>query len=134
MKRHFQIYLIVLGSYLLLDFVWLGLVSQQSYQEAIGHLMREDIPKWPWITFYLVYSFVIVRLVVTPLRNTDPINKAFINGALFGLAAYGAYNLTNYAILESWPLTITFKDWAWGTFVSAIIATCGAIYSRKTAP
>jgi len=107
------------------------LVSQQSYQAAIGHLMRVDIPKWPWFTFYLVYSFVIVRLVVLPVRDSDALYKAFINGALFGLAAYGAYNLTNYAILESWPLSITFKDWAWGTFVSGVIASCGAIFYQS---
>lgn len=124
MKRFFIAYACVLVSYLVLDYLWLGHVSQQAYQEAIGHLMREDIPKWPWITFYLLYATVLTKIVVLPL-NQHQHKTAFVNGCLFGLAAYGAYNLTNYAILASWPLHITLTDWVWGTFVSGAIALCG---------
>ncbi|MBT0587895.1 DUF2177 family protein [Alteromonas oceanisediminis] len=125
MKQYFVVYLAVLGSYLLLDFIWLGLVSQASYQSAIGHLMREQIPVWPWVTFYSVYSAVVVRLVIQPIPPNGKARTAFINGVCLGLAAYGAYNMTNYAILESWPLSITVKDWAWGTFVTGVISLCG---------
>jgi uncharacterized membrane protein len=125
MKLNALTYIVVLLTYLVLDYIWLGLVSQQSYQDAIGHMMRDEIPKWPWITFYLIYSLVIVRLVVLRPSESKALLPVFINGCLFGCAAYGAYNMTNYAILESWPLAITFKDWAWGTVVSGLISVSG---------
>jgi uncharacterized membrane protein len=131
MKLNALTYMVVLLTYLVLDFIWLGLVSQQSYQESIGHLMRDEVPKWPWVTFYLIYSFVLVRLVVVRPYINNGLLPVFINGCLFGCAAYGAFNLTNYAILESWPLFITLKDWAWGTLVSGLISVSGAYFYRK---
>ncbi|WP_100642407.1 DUF2177 family protein [Alteromonas facilis] len=130
MKVLFFTYLAVLCSYLLLDFIWLGLVSQSSYQEAIGYLMRDTLPRWPWIAFYLMYSFVVVKIVIAPLVNQSS-KHAFINGACLGLAAYGAYNLTNYAILKGWPIQITLIDWVWGTLVSAIISWVGFRVNAK---
>jgi uncharacterized membrane protein len=126
----FKTYLLVLATYLILDFVWLGLVSQASYESAIGHLMRESYPIWPWVTFYLLYSAVLTKLVVLPFASSG-IKAVFLNGCLFGAAAYGAYNLTNYAILATWPLDITVKDWLWGTFVSGVITLPGALYLQK---
>lgn len=122
-------YIVVLSSYLILDFIWLGLVSQQSYQAAIGHLMRDEIPVWPWVTFYCVYAFAVTKLVVMPARSAG-IKSIFTNGCILGVAAYGAYNLTNYAIIDTWPMWITLKDWFWGTFVTGVISVCGALFLR----
>lgn len=133
MKRYTLSYLATLFSYLLLDYLWLGLVSQQAYQTAIGHLMRDDIPVWPWVTFYLIYAAVVVKIIIAVLPGQQPV-IAFVHGCLFGLAAYGAYNLTNYAILASWPLDITVKDWIWGAFVSGAISYCGYVmYNSRLA-
>lgn len=123
-------YGVVLVTYLILDFIWLGLVSQQTYQDAIGHMMRDQIPKWPWVTVYLIYSFVLMHLVVLRPYENPKLLPVFINGCLFGCAAYGAYNLTNYATLESWPLAITLKDWIWGSVVSGLISVSGYIFYR----
>lgn len=132
MKRYLITYLIVLISYLVIDFIWLGLISQQSYQSAIGHLLREHYPKWPWVMFYLIYSAVVVRLVIAQLASDDHKRTAFLNGAILGLGAYGAYNLTNYAVLASWPLGITLKDWAWGTFITGLISLIGFAFHHST--
>ncbi|MCV2885142.1 DUF2177 family protein [Aestuariibacter sp. AA17] len=132
----------IIGSYLIADGIWLGLIAKSSYQEAMASMMRENPPIWPWVTFYLVYSFVIQYLVVMPgLRDSlsdSPDSKsstAWVNiglsGALLGLGAYGAYNLTNYALIADWPLSITIKDWTWGTCVSAISALSGWYVGRK---
>jgi uncharacterized membrane protein len=74
---------------------------------------------------------VVVRLVIAPLSSRDKIRQAFFNGALFGLAAYGTYNLTNYAVLASWPLDITLKDWAWGTFITGLISSLGFAFQHS---
>ncbi|MDM7862036.1 DUF2177 family protein [Alteromonas sp. ASW11-36] len=131
MKRYIFAYLATLLSYLLLDYIWLGLVSLQAYQAAIGHLMRDNFPVWPWAMFYLMYSAVVVKIIISVLPPNAAI-RAALHGCLLGLAAYGAYNMTNYAILATWPIGITIKDWVWGTFVSGAISYCGyrVFYSK----
>jgi uncharacterized membrane protein len=131
MQRYLVTYLVVLFSYFIIDFIWLALIAQASYQLAIGHLLRENYPTWPWILFYLLYSAVVVRLVIAPLSSQNKIRQAFFNGALFGLAAYGTYNLTNYAVIASWPLGITLKDWVWGTFITGLISALGFAFQHS---
>ena len=47
--------------------------------------------------------------------------------AIFGLFAYGTYDLTNYATLRNWDLTLTAVDMAWGTFVSGVAAALATV-------
>ena len=51
--------------------------------------------------------------------------EAVVRGAVLGLAAYGAYNLTNLAVVRDWPTMLTFADWPWGAFVTAASAAAG---------
>ena len=51
--------------------------------------------------------------------------EAIVRGVVLGLAAYGAYDLTNLAIIRDWPVKISVIDMAWGGFISAA-ATAGA--------
>jgi uncharacterized membrane protein len=54
-----------------------------------------------------------------------------VRGGVFGLVAYGTYDLTSFAILRGWPANVTIADMVWGlvlTGVTAAIAT--AVTSR----
>lgn len=124
MKTWLITYLSILITYLILDGIWLGIIAKDTYTNAMQGLMRESYPVWPWVTFYLVYCVAIVVLVVEPNKAAS-LTRVIFSGALLGAAAYGAYNLTNYAIIEGWPLSITLKDWAWGTFVTSVSCTIG---------
>jgi len=53
-----------------------------------------------------------------------------VNGALFGLFAYGTYDLTNQATLKVWSTTITLADMAWGATLTAIAASAGFVAAR----
>lgn len=124
-KKYLITYFIVLVSYGLLDYVWLGLIAKDSYVDAMGHLMRDgDFPKWPWVAFYMMYAFAIVHLVIMPRIDGQWFEVAF-TGAVLGIAAYGAYNLTNYAILKDWPVGISIKDWIWGTSAAVMGSLIG---------
>jgi uncharacterized membrane protein len=114
----------VLVTYLIADFIWLGFITRADYTDSVGHLMRDNYVMWPWILFYLVYSACILRLA---LFNGAKRNffRVFINAFMLGLASYGTYNLTNYAILADWPLSITLKDWIWGTSLTTGSALVG---------
>lgn len=114
----------ILISYLILDALWLGVISKSHYQEAIGHLMRKQYPVAPWVLFYVMYAAAILYLVVWP-NQSQSILTILTSGAVLGMASYGAYNLTCYAILKDWPLNITLMDWAWGTFITAVTASAG---------
>lgn len=116
----------------IMDAIWLGIVADELYQQEMHGLLRTQYPVWPWLSFYLIYSFSIVILAVQPsFRNLLQRNSlcsgelivVACRGGLLGLAAYGAYNLTNYAILANWSLKISLIDWAWGCFITACSAT-----------
>tara|TARA_R110002124_G_scaffold211527_1_gene377798 strand:- start:83 stop:532 length:450 start_codon:yes stop_codon:yes gene_type:complete len=115
----------------IMDAIWLGIVADGVYQQEMQGLLRTQYPVWPWVSFYLIYSFSIVILAVQPsfallLQQTSLVSKELVivafRGAVLGLAAYGAYNLTNYAILANWSLKISLIDWMWGCFIT----TCSA--------
>jgi len=117
-------YAAILVTYLIADAIWLGLVARSDYTASIGHLMREEANVWPWVAFYLGYSACILRLSI--FNGSKPtFARVFVNAFTLGLASYGAYNLTNYALLQSWPLSITLKDWLWGTFITTFSAIVG---------
>ncbi len=124
MKQILISYVSVLTSYLVLDAIWLGFIAKESYLQAMQGMLRDDYPMAPWIAFYLMYSGAIVYLVVLPNKLATS-QKVLMSGAVLGMASYGAYNLTNYAILEGWPLMISLKDWVWGMVISSVTSYVG---------
>ena len=73
--------------------------------------------------------FILVGFCSRPLNRS--LHYAGIDGALLGLASYGAYNLTNYSIVEGFTLFITVVDWAWGTFLTSASAMAGWVGFQK---
>lgn len=43
-------------------------------------------------------------------------------GAAFGLFTYGTYELTNFATLRNWTLSITVIDMIYGMIASGLVA------------
>ncbi|ABG42584.1 conserved hypothetical protein [Paraglaciecola sp. T6c] len=131
MKQAVKAYIGSLLGFLLLDAIWLGLVAKNSYIQAMQGLMREDVHVWPWVVFYSLYCMAIVYLVVLPRKDTAHGRHVLAAGAVLGAAAYGAYNMTNYALLAGWPLGISLQDWAWGTVVTSLSSYCGWRLARR---
>ncbi|WP_412971933.1 DUF2177 family protein [Glaciecola sp. MF2-115] len=108
----------------LLDLIWFTLISGDWYKTEMNGLLRENFILWPWLIFYLLYGCITFILAVVPNRD-KPLYYAGIDGALLGLASYGAYNLTNYSILEGFSLLIMMIDWIWGVFLTSTSALSG---------
>jgi uncharacterized membrane protein len=108
----------------LLDAFWLGWLAADWYKTEMAGLLRAQFITWPWLVFYLMYGFVTFVLAIVPNRE-KPWYYASIDGALLGLASYGAYNLTNYSIIEGFTLTIMLIDWSWGIFLTSASASAG---------
>lgn len=121
---YIKAYLAVLVAFALLDGLWLGIIAMGWYQEAFGSLLRSEFITWPWLVFYLVYSAIVVFLAVCPPRR-DPLLTVMARGLALGLAAYGTYNLTGYAVIADWPLAMSLIDIAWGSIASALLAITG---------
>ena len=116
-------WLAALVAMLVLDGVWLGAVAKGLYQREMGSLMAEQVRIVPIVAFYLLFPAALVYLTL----HVEPTGwvEAVVRGAVLGLAAYGAYDLTNLAIVRDWPLRISLIDWAWGAVISAAAAAAG---------
>jgi uncharacterized membrane protein len=130
MKASILAYLAIVLTYLILDGIWLGLLADATYKSAMGGRMRENVIIWPWLVFYLGYSFSILYFTIWPHAGGSW-RSAMVSAALLGATAYGAYNLTCYAILADWPLNITLKDWLWGVAVTTLSAMSGYAFYHQ---
>lgn len=109
-----------------IDMVWLK-TMRGFYEYKLGGLLKKP-PNMPAaIIFYILYILGLVMFVVLPALTTTMIWQAGIMGALFGLVAYGTYDLTNLATLKNWSVKMTIIDMAWGAVVTALSAL-GASY------
>ncbi len=112
------------------DLLWLGVVAKGFYQRRLGHLMRPDVQWAPAVLFYLVYVAALLVFVAAPAAERASVARALGYGAFFGLAAYGAFDLTGLALLRDFPWTAAAADLAWGTFLSAVVSAAMAAAAR----
>jgi uncharacterized membrane protein len=132
-RQQFLAYLAALLCFLLMDACWLSLTSGPLYKPAFGALMAPE-PNWlPVALFYPLYLFGLLVFAIRPALEQRESVVALRRGALLGLMAYAAYDLTNQATLRDWPWSITVIDMAWGTTVSACAAWAGAWLTSRRA-
>jgi uncharacterized membrane protein len=118
----FKLYVVALVTFFVLDLVWLGVVARGFYQSQMGHLMKAAV-NWPAaVAFYLVFLVGLIVLVVWPAVEQQSLARAITLGALFGLVTYAAYDLTNLATLEGFPLRVAMVDMVWGTVLCGTIS------------
>ena len=115
-------FLVALGSMVLLDAAWLGLIAPRFYRKHVGYIMA-DKPNWTaTIFFYLIFILGVTFFVVYPGWQHDQATMALaLTGGLFGFVTYATYDLTNQATLKNWPVIVTIVDLAWGTVLIAAV-------------
>jgi uncharacterized membrane protein len=109
-----KLYAVAFTSFLVIDLLWLGVIARSFYRSELGHLMRGDVIWAAAVAFYVVFVLGIVVLVVWPAMEHESLGNALLLGALFGLVTYAAYDLTNLATLEGFPLRMVVVDMIWG--------------------
>ena len=114
-----KLYAVAFVSFLAIDLLWLGVVARSFYRAELGHLMRAEVNWFAAFAFYLLFVVGIVVLVVWPAIEHQSLGRALLFGALFGLVTYAAYDLTNLATLEGFPLRMVVVDLIWGTVLCA---------------
>lgn len=122
----------ILLSMAALDALWLSSTLKRFYAPRIGHLMADAPVLAAAAAFYLIYAGALAVLVVVPaVQSGAEASKIFLRGALFGLACYATYDLTNQATLKAWPLSLTLVDMAWGAVLTGTAgAVAGAVARR----
>lgn len=116
---------------LILDFLWLSTMVKSFYGKYIGELLAPSPNFVPAIIFYILYCVGALVFVVLPaLKGDFSFGKTFLLGALFGLVAYGTYDLTNQATLKTWSTVVTVVDLVWGAFITGVASTV-ALYFTK---
>jgi len=112
--------------FICLDVLWIGFFMNSYYKEKIGGILKMSHGSIsPHLGSSLIVWFLIVLgsyLFVLPRIIEEPLIIKFLWGSLYGLILYGVYDLTNYAILELWPLSITIVDLGWGIFANGMLA------------
>jgi uncharacterized membrane protein len=117
-----KLYAVALPTFLVIDMIWLGVVARSFYQSQMGHLMRTQVNWVAAIVFYLLFVAGIVVLAVWPALERQSLAHALALGALLGLVSYAAYDLTNLATLEGFPLKVALVDLAWGAVLCATVS------------
>lgn len=108
--------LVVMG---VLDAFWLGWAMRDFYAQALGDQMADPVRKVPAAIFYFAYPAAVMFLALTPRPGS--LGEAVFRAAVFGLVAYGVYDLTNLATLKIWSVKLALIDMAWGTFATALV-------------
>ena len=128
--KYIKLYLITLVTFLVIDFLWLGLLARQFYGKYLGYLLSTK-PIWTSaIIFYLLFVAGVLIFVVLPSLHTGSAKRVLLLGALFGLVTYGTYDLTNLALIKDWPWIVTAVDMCWGTFLTVIVSYVGFFMSK----
>jgi uncharacterized membrane protein len=131
MSRFILLYLVTVPVFFLIDLVWLGVVARDFYRSQIGSLIADPIV-WPAaILFYLLSIAGIIFFAVVPAIDEGNWTKALLLGAAFGFFTYMTYDLTNLATLQGWPVTLAVVDIAWGTVLSATVATVSYLIGTR---
>jgi uncharacterized membrane protein len=112
-------YVVTAVVFAVMDFGWLSWAKDQLYTPEIGPLLIDGVRLPPAIAFYLLYILGVTGLCVLPGLSERSWLRGAGSGALLGLAAYAAYDLTNQATMKLWSTKVTILDLAWGTFATA---------------
>jgi len=117
-----KLFAIALPTFLAIDLVWLGIVARPFYRSQLGPLMREDVNWVAAFLFYGIFVAGIVILAVGPAVERESFSQAVILGAVMGLVAYAAYDLTNLATLNGFPTAMAIVDLIWGTVLTGTVS------------
>lgn len=119
-------FLVALFSFLVFDYLWLGLVMKNFNLRQLAEIGRIEDGQFQvnylaaGITYILMALGIVVFVI--PLVQEMPWWRVFLTGALLGLIVYGIFDMTNMAILKSYPFPFALADMAWGSFLFGVVS------------
>jgi len=102
------------------DAVWLTATAASTRQIFAAIQGQPLTIRWiPAVAVYVIMIAAVWFFAVEP--SADWLGAAG-RGAALGLAAYGIYDLTNYASLAKYPLSFALTDMTWGAVLFGVAA------------
>ena len=117
--------------FLIIDVIWLSFSVKSFYRPNIGNLLLETPVMWAAILFYLIYVIGLAVVIIEPSLDYQNTRKFLIKAFMFGLVAYGTYNLTNMATIKGWSPNVVFVDMIWGGSLTAFSSYFGILLAKK---
>jgi len=117
--------------FLIIDVIWLSFSVKSFYRPNIGHLLLETPVMWAAILFYLIYVIGLAVVIIEPSLDYQNTQKFLIKAFMFGLVAYGTYNLTNMATIKGWSPNVVFVDMIWGGSLTTFSSFFGILIAKK---
>ena len=116
--------------FLIIDVLWLSVTVKSLYRPALGSLLKDKPVMWAAVLFYIIYMIGLALIILKPALANDSILQALWTGVVFGVVAYGTYNLTNMATVKNWSASIVWIDMMWGGLLTGFSSAVG-IYLTK---
>ena len=116
--------------FLIIDVIWLSFATKSFYRPLLGDLISDKPVLWAAGLFYVLYMFGMAVIVIQPCIEPSGLSKSLYTGFIFGLVAYGTYNLTNMATIKNWSANVVFVDMIWGGILTGF-SSAASIYITK---
>ena len=132
--QYAKVYGAAFAVFIAMDLLWLGLVARGFYARQFAPLMRPDTQWLPAIAFYFIYVAAVVALCALPAFEKHSLQRALTFGALFGLAAYAAFDLVGLALIRDFPRVGALVDMTWGAVITATVSAVGYWVATRVGP
>lgn len=126
--------------YLVVDIIYVGL-SKPVYNQAVRNISGKDISfekqgafvatMFAYTSMAVAWLFLAVPTVYYMIsKGTPKWIAGMIAGAVYGIAIYGVFNGTLYAMFAGWDIAITTRDLLWGISWATVLTTLFAVTRR----
>jgi uncharacterized membrane protein len=128
LQRVFIEYVVALGSFVVFDMIWMSMVMKEFYETALSGLLRVESGVFApdmmiGLAVYLCLALGLILFAVEHPPSRHETATTILRSSVMGLVVYGVYELTNFAVLASWPFELVLVDLAWGIALCAMVGT-----------
>ncbi len=115
----------------IIDYIWILLVMKDQYTKMVPNIQNSpmDIRILSAIISYIFIIFSIITLVLPNIKKQTLLIDSLYYGGLTGLASYGMFSFTNYAIFKNWSLKVVLLDTIWGFILFSLVTYIYSYYS-----
>ena len=117
--------------FLIIDVIWLSFAVKSFYRPNIGHLLLDKPIIWAAAMFYIIYVFGLAIVIIEPSLDYQNTQMFLFKAFMFGVVAYGTYNLTNMATIKGWSPNVVFVDMIWGGSLTTFSSYFGILFAKK---
>jgi uncharacterized membrane protein len=117
--------------FLVIDVIWLSFSVKSFYRPNLEPLLVDKPIMWAAVMFYLIYVFGLSIIIIEPSLYSQNTLQFLFKAFIFGLVAYGTYNLTNMATIKGWSYKVVFVDMIWGGALTSFSSYFGILIAKK---